>query len=242
MVGENPFYLGVVTDPLGKSQTTAMGVYYSNVYGWRAELLMWEKLVQNLPVAASSPYAVISYVCLVAAYAYVIVSTHRLKKVAKALALLPEEQRAAVLAKEYLTFPRSGLSPRQWLASRKQLFVFLAFLATVLSVTIILIVSLRASDNRVNGNTMTTSRSSTVTIEGCVRDKRNNASLKNAVVSVLGRGDVLAQRTDDAGKFVLLVPKQASSPTSVSLQVTKDGYNAWNSTKIVSADISLPDV
>lgn len=203
---------------------------------------MWERLVQNLPAAAKSPYALISYVCLVSAYAYVITYTHRLNKVAKVLALLPEDQRAGILAKEYSTFPKSGLSPRQWLASRRQLFLFLAFLATVLSGTIVLIVSLQAAGDRAGSTKSAISFSGRITIQGRVRDKESNLVLKNAVVCILGRGDVPAERTDDAGNFVLVFPSQANALTSISIQVTHDGYDAWNSTKIVSSDISLPDI
>src|SRR5258706_11899147 len=110
---------------------------------------MWNKLIQTLPVAATSPFAFVSYVCLLAAYVYVAVSTFRLKRVSKTLSLIPEHKRAAILAKEYSTFPKSGLAPREWLTSRKHLFFFLAFLATLLAVTIIVVIGIQLGHSAV---------------------------------------------------------------------------------------------
>jgi hypothetical protein len=64
----------------------------------------------GLQAAATSPYAFVAYICVVAAWTYVALAQHRLKQVAKIIAEVRPEERAALLAREYNVLPRSGLS------------------------------------------------------------------------------------------------------------------------------------
>src|ERR1700730_3609133 len=141
------------------------------------EIAMWEKFVESLPIGAKSPFAVLLYICLLFAYVFVVIYTHRLKKVSKSLALVPENQRAALLAKEYSTFPKSGLSPNQWLASRRQLFRFLAFLATLIAGTIILIMSINLSRGPKNPDSVAAAQ--TPSQQNTVNGSNNNTGNVN---------------------------------------------------------------
>jgi hypothetical protein len=89
--------------------------------------------LSHLKETASSPLAFVAYVCVVAAWVYVVVARHRLKTVAKILRDLPENQRTEVILREYSTTPRAGLSSEQWIRTRKQTLFFISFLATLIA-------------------------------------------------------------------------------------------------------------
>jgi hypothetical protein len=97
----------------------------------------------GIKTAATSPYALIAYICVLAAWVYITIVQYRLKRLSTIIAKVPEHERAALLAREYSTFPRAGLSAEQWIRSRKhQLFAYaviaLIAAATVVAVTAIL--------------------------------------------------------------------------------------------------------
>ncbi|MFN0131633.1 MAG: hypothetical protein ACKVW3_03735 [Phycisphaerales bacterium] len=85
---------------------------------------------------ATSPLALVGYVLLVAAWAWVTVKTHRLRVVAKAIKLSPE-QGLELLKNEYRTEPRAGVTPEQWLKSRRQAYMLVGFLATVVAAVLV---------------------------------------------------------------------------------------------------------
>lgn len=101
-----------------------------------------EALIKNIGLAATSPYAFVAYILVVLAWVYVVSSQARLKKIAETLDKLPEEQRADLLAKEYSTFPKSGLSAEQWLRARKLHLLFLGFIAVLLVITVLLTIAI----------------------------------------------------------------------------------------------------
>lgn len=94
---------------------------------------MIPNFLQHLKDTASSPFAFVAYVCVVAAWVYVIVARHRLKTIAQILKDVPEDRRAEILLREYNTTPRAGLSAEQWIRSRKQTLFFISFLATLIA-------------------------------------------------------------------------------------------------------------
>jgi hypothetical protein len=77
------------------------------------------QFLDHLKDVATSPYALIGYTLVVAAWAYVATAQRRLKVVARAIRELPEDDRATVLLKEYNVTPRAGLSAEQWIKSRR---------------------------------------------------------------------------------------------------------------------------
>jgi hypothetical protein len=109
---------------------------------------MWQRLLDALPGAARSPSAVLLYICLLVAYLIFVSQTYRLKRISKSIALVPEKQRAAILEKEYLTFPKSGLSANQWLQSRRQLFYLLAFVATLIAGLVFALITYQAAGEK----------------------------------------------------------------------------------------------
>jgi len=98
--------------------------------------------LDNLGVVAKSPYAFLAYLGVVIAWVYVVTAQARLNKIAKVITSLPEKDRAALLAKEYSTFPRSGLTAKEWIRSRIYQQIFLAFIALLIAATVLAIVAL----------------------------------------------------------------------------------------------------
>jgi tetratricopeptide (TPR) repeat protein len=96
----------------------------------------------NLGVVAKSPYAFLVYLGVIIAWVYAVTAQARLNKIAKVITSLPEKDRAALLAKEYSTFPRSGLTAKDWIRSRIYQQIFLAFIALVIAATVLAIVAL----------------------------------------------------------------------------------------------------
>jgi len=101
--------------------------------------------LQHLKEVAASPFAFVAYICVVAAWVYVVSARNRLRTIEKTLKQLPPEMRADVLLREYATTPRKGLSAEQWIRSRKQTLLFAAFLATLIAGVAITIPALSRS-------------------------------------------------------------------------------------------------
>jgi hypothetical protein len=96
--------------------------------------MTWVKsFLDALQTVATSPYAFVAYVCLLAGFIYWLVSEIRLKAIAR----LPAEEQAAVLNKEYNVFPRSGLSGDEWIRSRRQTLTFWAFVVLIVAVVLL---------------------------------------------------------------------------------------------------------
>lgn len=98
--------------------------------------------LDNLGMVAKSPYALLAYIGVIIAWVYVVTAQARLNKIAKVITSLPEKDRAALLAKEYSTFPRSGLAAKDWIRSRIHYLIFLAFIALLVAATTLAIVAL----------------------------------------------------------------------------------------------------
>lgn len=89
--------------------------------------------LEHLKDAASSPFAFVAYVCVVAAWLYAATSRHRLNVMAKMIKDLPEHERIKVIEREYGTTPRAGLSAEQWIRARLHALLFLAFLSLLIA-------------------------------------------------------------------------------------------------------------
>lgn len=95
------------------------------------------KLLEHVSEAASSPFSVVAYICVVAAWTYITIAQHRLDKISKQLKHLPESERASILAREYSVLPRKGLSAKQWLRARRELLFFIGFLSILFAVLVV---------------------------------------------------------------------------------------------------------
>lgn len=100
------------------------------------------ELIKGLGTAATSPYAFVSYVVLIAAWVYVTVKDRRLRLIRKTLRDLPEKHRIEILQKEYNTTPRAGLSANQWLRSRRMSLFFLGYVTLLVCIVVIVVVYL----------------------------------------------------------------------------------------------------
>ena len=95
-----------------------------------------------IKTAAASPFGVVAFIGLIVAWAYLEIGQYRLKRVSKIIRAVPEQDRAALLAREYSTFPRTGLSAEQWIRSRQYQYRFYAVLAAIVAVTLVTITAL----------------------------------------------------------------------------------------------------
>ena len=96
--------------------------------------MTWVKsFLEALQTVATSPYAFVAYVCLLAGFIYWLVSQVRLNAIAR----LPAQEQAAVLKKEYNVLPRSGLSGEEWIRSRRQTLTFWAFVVLIVAVVLL---------------------------------------------------------------------------------------------------------
>jgi hypothetical protein len=102
--------------------------------------------LDHLKDTAASPFALIAYVALIGAWTYLQSRNVRLKR----LRDLPPNQRLEALRLEYKTEPRDGLSAEQWIRSRRQTLVLIAFLATLFVVLVIVGIALWAPPQSVN--------------------------------------------------------------------------------------------
>lgn len=99
----------------------------------------------GVKTAATSPYALVAYICLLVTYAYVTIARYRLKNISRNIEKVPERDRAALLAREYSTFPRTGLSAEQWVRSRKNMLFFLALIALIVAAAVVGVTAISAA-------------------------------------------------------------------------------------------------
>lgn len=92
--------------------------------------------------AATSPYALIAYICALAAWVWITIAQYRLKRISAIIAKVPEKERAALLAREYSTSPRTGLSAEQWIRSRKHLLLAYAVFALIVAAGVVAVTAI----------------------------------------------------------------------------------------------------
>jgi hypothetical protein len=100
------------------------------------------KFLESLKVVAASPYALVGYLALVAAWLTLAIYGQKIRAIGKLIKDLPERDRLEILKREYHTTPRAGLTADQWIRSRKHAFIFFAFLALVVGAIVLVLAAL----------------------------------------------------------------------------------------------------
>ncbi len=102
-------------------------------------------ILRSLPQVATSPFAFVAYVLVVAAWLIVALRVKRNKNLLDALEKVPLEQRLAALQAEMGNVsPPKGFTAQQWLRSRIHTYYFYAFLALYLAVALMFIIAVAA--------------------------------------------------------------------------------------------------
>ena len=98
---------------------------------------MPQEFFSSIKAAATSPYALIAYICALGAWVWTTIAQYRLKRISGIIAKVPEKERTALLAREYSTYPRTGLSAEQWIRSRKHLLLAYAVFALIVAAAVV---------------------------------------------------------------------------------------------------------
>lgn len=101
-----------------------------------------EALISALPQAAVSPFAFVAYVILVIGFIYSTVTQQRLKRITNVIKDLPEDQRAALLTREYPEYPSRGISSEQYIRLKKHRSILIIILAIIMVILILSTISL----------------------------------------------------------------------------------------------------
>jgi hypothetical protein len=109
---------------------------------------MPQSLIFALRQAALSPYAFIGYIAVVGAWAYVVSARNQLRLFADDLKQLPKADRWKAVQQRYNVFPREGLAAEDYLRSRRQSLLFLAFLSIVVAVVVVVTVAMTQETSR----------------------------------------------------------------------------------------------
>lgn len=105
----------------------------------------FEIFLQQLGVAASSPYAFFSYIFLIAANALVALKVLSNKRLSLVIGKLPPGQRVVAI-KELTGEPvPDDITAEEWLRGRSHKYYLIAFLAFVVCATVVVIISLASS-------------------------------------------------------------------------------------------------
>jgi hypothetical protein len=96
--------------------------------------------------ASRSNYAFVAYLGVLAAFAYLAVTRAKLQATTKSLAVLAAEERAEALRRLYPEFPTTGMSADEFIRSRRNAQILIAFITLVIgAVAIATIVLARAA-------------------------------------------------------------------------------------------------
>jgi hypothetical protein len=93
--------------------------------------------ISAIKTAATSPLGLVALIGLAVVWVCVELAQYRLRHISKIIQAVPERDRPGLLAREYSTFPRSALSPEQWIRSRKNQNSFYTALALIVAITVI---------------------------------------------------------------------------------------------------------
>lgn len=92
-----------------------------------------------LPAVATSPWAFLAYAIVITAWMVVALHVRRAKTLLKYIEKLPERERAQALRDSYGSPELAkGLSPEQWIQHRIHTFLFVGFLSTLASATLLI--------------------------------------------------------------------------------------------------------
>ncbi|WP_139017366.1 tetratricopeptide repeat protein [Bradyrhizobium sp. STM 3809] len=200
---------------------------------------MLEKFLAALPAAASSPYAFISYLCLIATVTYTSIAQFRLRTIARIINTLPEKDRGALLKKEYNVLPANGLTADQWIRSRRQMLIFWFLIALVASAIVIAVIAVHeipaqaaAADAAKQRQLVAFWQSEQIRLEGLLRDGQLSQDSYTTIIASL-----------NALSAKLANPSTATADyTAVANQITsslEEGRYRLSSNKIENARIAL---
>lgn len=111
-----------------------------------------EQLLRHIGVVSNSVYSFIAYILVIFAWVYVATKEKKLKIIAGVIKELPEEDRKAVLLRNFDTIPKKGINAEQWIKSQKNKYFFLGLIATLIAVFLIVVIYLSKNDNRISAN------------------------------------------------------------------------------------------
>jgi len=104
-----------------------------------------DQFLQALRVAARSNYAFVAYIGVLAAWVYIAGSRARLRAMTKSLSELAVHERADALKRLYPEFPTTGMSADEFIRSRRNAQLLIAFITLVVAVAIMTIALARVS-------------------------------------------------------------------------------------------------
>jgi hypothetical protein len=93
---------------------------------------IWEQALAALPEVAERPLALVGLVVLIVSAALLHWKKAQLKSLERTTSVLPEPDRLRAIRLHYGTQPQTGISAESWLSSRRQLFVFWAYVSTLM--------------------------------------------------------------------------------------------------------------
>jgi hypothetical protein len=153
--------------------------------------------LDNLKIVASSPYALVGYLALVAAWVYIVTENRRLTTVEKMLPELPKKDRIEILKKEYNTTPRAGLTAEQWIRSRKHRFLFLGFVAVLVMCTVLFLAAFaplvpsgkakKDGSRNINTNKLSADNSNATAIFQGVEANNISVNINNSRINTISR-------------------------------------------------------
>ncbi len=94
--------------------------------------------LKALPGIAGSPLAVVAYIVVIGSWVVSYLRTARFKILMDRIRALPEADRKAVVQLEMNTVLPASISAEQWLRSRRQLYIVVAYVLTLLAALLLL--------------------------------------------------------------------------------------------------------
>lgn len=99
--------------------------------------MSWQQIFQAIGAAGSNPYALIAFVVAVSGFVYTNVRFRRHKQLLKKLDSVPPDQRLEVIRTESGAHLKEGMTAEAWIKAKKQEYVFLLSLASIVLITVI---------------------------------------------------------------------------------------------------------
>src|SRR5689334_283602 len=126
---------GITSSKHSQSQRQRQQKEHSAVEGEKQ--MPFTNLLDSLRLAAQSNSAFVAYIGLVAAWVYVAVTRAKVRATRESLPVLEPKDRAQALKRLHPEYPTTGMSAREFIRSRRNgqlLIAFIAFLIAVLAI------------------------------------------------------------------------------------------------------------
>ncbi len=117
-----------------------------------AESTFFKAVAEQLGQVADKPVALLALVALIAAATLLFLKNRELRSLDAATRALPEKHRLEAIKQRFRTQPREGISAHAWLKSRRQVFLFFGYLATLLAVVVVIATVLQNVRRRPGGS------------------------------------------------------------------------------------------